>query len=637
MDVLLLPNKQCLSLCLFVFPIEALPLTLCKMLNAKPKATGGVLVKKINRSVYFSLILLSFLSYDSCLAMEPKKQKDPKLIENLQYLQDCYEDICDNEGPLQEAARKGFSRFFEGVYALKQGKDLDARDTNGETVLMRVAMVGDAAAGLISLLLDNGANPNAQDNSGNTVLNKMWFLRDFPDVIASLLVKNKANVNIQNKWGTTPLASLTRQYDRNISKITSFFLANKADPNIQNESGHTALMNVSYCGDDEYVSESATSVRMLLSGGARPDTKDKKGDTALMKAAEFGDQNIEILSLLLSGGADPNIVSIWGDTALLKATYHPECGTKITELLLQRGANTNVQLRPQGGAILHGFASRTQNEHTLACTDLFLRYNANPMLLDKSGQTAFMRFCNKGNAALPVVKLFLEHAGPEASRWVNAVISPGGGCALLEAVRQDEHSFELVKFLLENGANPNENASFGTSPDQTPLGKATFLGDVSKNILTFLLAKGANPNITSPNGEAILHALSRRLHNQAMASAALLLLKHKADPMMTNRERRTAFMEFCSRGDMALPVIKACVELAGPNAAKWVNTSDNMGNTPLMAAVGLGDQAQGVVSLLLKNGARKDDKNRQSKTALDRANSLGVRGVKIVSPFANEE
>ena len=73
---------------------------------------------------------------------------------------------------------------------------------------------------------------------------------------------------------------------------------------------------------------------MLLSKGSDINTKDNKGETALMIAAETHKK--EILEMLLSKGADVNIKSDIGETALSKAESRNN--SDIVELLIQAGA-----------------------------------------------------------------------------------------------------------------------------------------------------------------------------------------------------------------------------------------------------------------------------------------------------------
>jgi ankyrin repeat protein len=82
--------------------------------------------------------------------------------------------------------------------ALKAGADVNARNENGQTALMRAAWHKKNFE-MVSLLLKNGADVNAKNNDGDTALMRAAD-NDNPEVV-SLLLKNGANARVKNKEG----------------------------------------------------------------------------------------------------------------------------------------------------------------------------------------------------------------------------------------------------------------------------------------------------------------------------------------------------------------------------------------------------------------------------------------------------
>jgi len=74
----------------------------------------------------------------------------------------------DGETPLMRAADDGHTAIVETL--LKSGADVNAIDEDGETALMMAAEEGHAQ--IVKLLLDAGANANAKDEDGETALQK---------------------------------------------------------------------------------------------------------------------------------------------------------------------------------------------------------------------------------------------------------------------------------------------------------------------------------------------------------------------------------------------------------------------------------------------------------------------------------
>ena len=79
----------------------------------------------------------------------------------------------------------------------------------------------------------------------------------------------------------------------------------------------------------------------LLNRGANPNASDKRGTTAIMRAARLGYE--AITKALLDRGADVNAKNAGGESAMLLATENDH--TAIVAMLIENGADVNVKSR----------------------------------------------------------------------------------------------------------------------------------------------------------------------------------------------------------------------------------------------------------------------------------------------------
>ncbi|EMY76824.1 ankyrin repeat protein [Leptospira weilii serovar Ranarum str. ICFT] len=174
-------------------------------------------------------------------------------------------------------------------------------------------------------------------------------------------------------------------------------------------------------------------------------------------------ENVEIVRLLLEKGADVHFQNnAVYDKSLLYFAIEKE-NVEIVELLLEKGADANAK----------------------SC-DLFRRCNYLFFNVIKH----YSNLPPKNDRRLKIIRLLLEKGRVD----VNSTLAEDGSSPLHYAV-ENKHNIEIVKQLVEHGANVNGKNVY----QQTPLYDAG-----SKKIAQYLLQQGADPTVKNGSGETPL-------------------------------------------------------------------------------------------------------------------------------------
>ena len=253
------------------------------------------------------------------------------------------------------------------------------------------------------------------------------------------------------------------------------------------------------------------------SGGRRnrgPREADGGELTPLVYAARSG--SIDAARVLLDAGADVNQVTRYGWSPLLAATQNRHY--QLGKFLVERGADVN--LANKGGWTplylatdnrnLEGgdYPTRTPDMNDLEYIELLLDAGANVnaqliestetrtvftnQWLDEEGATAFLRASQSGDVEL--MRLLLERgADPKINTKLGVTpLAAAAGIGWVEGVtseRSPEQTVEAVKLLLELGVDPNYQADTG----RTALHGAAHKG--ATEVVRILVAAGARMDI----------------------------------------------------------------------------------------------------------------------------------------------
>jgi uncharacterized protein len=437
--------------------------------------------------------------------------------------------------------------------------------------------------------------------------------RDSAKVIELLAAQTPADVNQRSADGTTPLHWAVYNGD---VELVDRLLGAGANPDSRNDYNSTPLVEAAVVGNAEII-------KKLLKAGADVESANADGQTALMVVARSS--NVEAAKLLLKARANVNARETWrGQTALMWAAAQSQ--PEMVRLLVSHGAEVNarssltnferqvtaeprMQQRPPGGLTPLLYAARSG---CLRCAEELIRGGADINLPDPEGITPLIMAGL--NFSFDVGALLVKK-GAELNVWdtwgrspLYAVVDmntlPTGGRA--DRPSSDATSgTELVKMMLERGANPNLQIKIvpplrslrdDRGPDgvlqagTTPLARAAKGGDVE--VVRLLLAHGANPTLPTVQG---------------------------VTPMMM--AAGTGYSGRDSRGryqteDQALEIIKMLLD-----AGADVNQRANDGGTVLHGAAGRGRNQ--VINLLVSRQADPTIKDARGRTPVDVANGIG--------------
>lgn len=245
---------------------------------------------------------------------------------------------------------------------IAQGANVNAHDPGDGSTPLIIATQRDHA-GLVSLLLQKGADVRAKDDSGFTPL---IYATKAP--IAKMLIDKGADVNARGLDKMTPLIKAA---GTGLSEVVKVLLEAGADVNAKDAGGSTALIAATDNGFQDIAG-------VLLRKGADANAADGTGRTALIHSVVAG--RTDLVKLLLDAGANPNTKNHDDNSALMFAIGH----APVAALLIDKGADINMKCGGDDTTVLMRAAAR--GEYRLA--ELLLARGAEIDARDKHGRTA---------------------------------------------------------------------------------------------------------------------------------------------------------------------------------------------------------------------------------------------------------
>jgi ankyrin repeat protein len=381
--------------------------------------------------------------------------------------------------PMSEAALLGNAALLDKL--LKAGADVESTNADGQTALMVVARTGNVEAAKI--LLSHGANVNAREQwREQTAL--MWAAAQSHPAMVKELVAHGADVNARSKvnnWqrqvtaepraiyrpagGLTPMLYSSRE---GCAECTRILAEGGADLNMTDPEGVTPLLLAVL--NDHY--DTAT---YLIQKGANVNKWDWFGRTPLYIAVDLN---------TIPRGGRPDRPSLDETTSL-----------QIIEQLLAAGANPNAQLKlappfrnignDRGLDGILGIGTtpliRAAKALDAAAIRLLLEKGANVSLSNVRGITPTMAAAGVGSVdadtrgiyttddvqqrSIASLELLLKAGGELNAKENNRGLTP-----LHEAARWGWN--DVVKYLVDHGADLNAKDNRGMTPVDSAMGKA---------------------------------------------------------------------------------------------------------------------------------------------------------------------
>jgi uncharacterized protein len=348
--------------------------------------------------------------------------------------------------------------------------------------------------------------------------------------------QGKEDVNRRNPDGSTPLQWAV--YNGDVAEVKRLLRAG-ANVALANNYGATPMTLAAEVGN-------ADMIGLLLEAGADADSPNPDGQTALLAVARTG--NVKAAELLLSRGASVDAKEKWGgQTPLMwaSARRHPA----MMQLLISKGADVNARSidrdyqrhiqaegRPKsldsGGLTPLLYAAR---ENCLACVDVLLKSKVDIDLADPDGVSPLLVAVM--NANWDLAKQLIA-AGADINQWDIYGETPlltaidlrnriDGGRASIDPINTAK-GIEIVKLLLDRGANPNMQLFFKPANARgavytrgvTPLIRAAVNADA--DVMKLLLEHGADATLATADRQTPIHAV---LAGRAPEPQALELIR----------------------------------------------------------------------------------------------------------------
>ena len=366
--------------------------------------------------------------------------------------------------------------------------DPNASLWTGETALMTCVRTG--SAGAVKLLLAHGADVNAKESQkGQTAL--MWAAAEKRPEVVRTLIEYGADIRARSKAIPTP---------EPFNSMSSNGEGLSYSPDVhfpKAKGGFTPLLFAAQQGDLD-------STRILLEAGADVNEATPEDGSALVVASASGHE--ELALFLLEQGADPNAADVYGITAL---HYSLNEGLRAISGVRNKPTDRFGWLRPNMPKLMKVLLAKEADPNARISKEFppydyapLARSNGNTIpQINQVGVTPFLLATAASD--ISAMRVLVEgRADPLlATEYLVTplAVAAGLGKELIRRTQEEQqHALEAAKLAVELGADVNAVAADG----RTALHGAAYLG--ANEMIRFLVEKGANLEATDMYGQTPL-------------------------------------------------------------------------------------------------------------------------------------
>ncbi len=353
-------------------------------------------------------------------------------------------DIIDSHGYslLNFAAVSGQQNTKLYDYIIEKGANikLEKNNVGANALLLVLPFCKDFT--LINYFTSKGLSIYDKDNKGNGAINYA-VKKENKELVAKLIEKG-VPYKEKNKNGGTAMLMATKGDRKGYNSLEFFKYLETIgiEPNVTNKNGLTPLHNLAYGNKD------IASFQYFLSKKVDVNKQNKEGNTPLMNACSKN--ALDIIKLLIKNTKNINNKNNKGYSALTNALKNtPE----VIVHLLEQKANVFVEDAQGNNLAYHLVKSynSSKEDEFLQKINLLEAKGFKIRTPQKDGNTLVHLAANKGDVSL---MKFLKRFDIDINTK-----NKEGETALQKAVMVAKNP-EIVKLLLENGADKNVTTSF---------------------------------------------------------------------------------------------------------------------------------------------------------------------------------
>ena len=330
----------------------------------------------------------------------------------------------------------------------------------------------------LRLLLTFGADPNEPDHNNITPL--LVAIDDSFAAGAVMLLKYGADPNLPA--GTELETPLAKAVAANITIFSHLFLIYGGDAN------YSSIDQVSLLVSAIHHKTPIKLVNLLLDYGAEINTKSREGLTPLLQAVQAA--RVDIVNTLLERGANANIRGPMNP--LWPAIHYPQClqvllnhgadlkrAPGIVEIAVSTNSLEAVRMLLKAGADAN---AKRDGTYTALCTAIRdNRLDIAHLLLSNGADP------DQKGPEYPIFKAVAHHRLHFLPALMVAGVDLHNPRSLLDTAVAYQN-IDALRWLLEQGMNPNERGSKGSTPLTTAIRNSRL------DMVDLLLTHGADPN-----------------------------------------------------------------------------------------------------------------------------------------------